>query len=165
MQIRDIINIGWPLDANIIRRGSEHNTFGMVRIRSDGSPKPHQGWDFYAASGTPCYSIASGKVAFSGQCGDLGELIVIAIDGSSLFAAYAHLSERNVDMGDRVTLGQEIGKTGCSGNANGMLGEDQHLHFEIRDIAMPGLGLSNRHSPLEIFGVCPLKTPIPRETE
>jgi hypothetical protein len=49
--------IRWPLERNIIRRGLESNTFGNVR-----NGRPHQGWDFQANIGTPCYAIGKGKV-------------------------------------------------------------------------------------------------------
>jgi len=34
-------SITWPLMRNVIRRRSINNTFGMVRGRADGTPKPH----------------------------------------------------------------------------------------------------------------------------
>jgi len=155
------MKIDWPLDSNIIRRSSLNNTFGMVRLRADKSPRPHQGWDFYAPTGTPCYSVADGLVVYADSCGDLGKLIVIEID-KNLFVAYAHLSEIFVKTRNSVKLGDMIGKTGCTGNADKMQGEDQHLHFEVRETPLPGLGLDNRKSPLSLFGVCPLKTAIKR---
>jgi murein DD-endopeptidase MepM/ murein hydrolase activator NlpD len=155
--------IDWPLDSNVIRRRSDHNTFGMVRTRGDGTVKPHQGWDFYAPVGTPCYSVSAGRVMYAGPRGDLGLLLVVSIGSTGLFAAYAHLSDIAVKVGDDVTLGQRVASAGCTGNAAGMMGDDQHLHFEIRDIVLPGLGLTNRYSPLKVFGVCPMREPIRRE--
>lgn len=155
--------IGWPLDSNVIRRGSESNTFGMVRHRADGSPKPHQGWDFHAQTGTPCYAIASGKIVSVTNGGDYGLVVVQSFThGKPLYAAFAHLSKALVKPGDVVVLGQQIGLTGCSGNAAGMKGQDQHLHFEIRTTTNPGLGLGGRQSPMTVFGVCPLKEAVKR---
>lgn len=158
------LEFDWPLDSNIIRRSTDHNTFGMVRVGSNGLPKSHQGWDFYAKVGTRCYSVAHGRVVFSGMRGDLGLLLVIEIAGvKGVYAAYAHLSEVFVKTGTIVHKGQFIAETGTSGNAAGMTGADQHLHFEMRTMALPGLGLDNRFSPLKVFGRCPLREPIPRE--
>jgi murein DD-endopeptidase MepM/ murein hydrolase activator NlpD len=56
--------VTWPLEWNVIRRNSVSNTFGMVRNYANGTPKPHQGWDFSAAVGTPAFAIADGKVIF-----------------------------------------------------------------------------------------------------
>lgn len=156
------VTINWPLDLNVIRGNSEHNTFGMVRKNTDGSDRPHQGWDFYAKVGTHCYAISNGRVEYVGDSGALGLLVVIGIGNTGKFATYAHLSAANVKTGDRVTAGQQIGKTGNSGNAISMIGPDEHLHFEIRTRPLTGLGLADRISPLEVFGVCPLHTPIAR---
>lgn len=152
------MTIGWPLKHNRIRRGSVSNTFGMVRRKADGSKRPHQGWDFEAAVGTPCFAIADGAVAMTYFSKDYGNVAVLSFehDGQMRFAAYAHLSAIDVKTGLRVTKGQRIGLTGDSGNAKGMAGPDQHLHFEIRTEPRPGLGLAGRVSPLEIFRQVPL---------
>ena len=44
-----------------------------------------------------------------------------------LYTLYAHLSKMNVEVGDQVRTGQEIGKVGMGGAATG-----SHLHFEVR---------------------------------
>lgn len=154
--------IGWPLDINVIRKNSSNNTFGMVRKNTDGSERPHQGWDFYAKEGTPCYAISNGEVKHVEERGALGLMVVISIAGTGKHAAYCHLSRSTVHVGDRVLLGELIGLTGNSGNAVGMVGADQHLHFEIREQVITGTGLAGRISPLEVFGKCPLKDFIAR---
>ncbi|WP_283149718.1 M23 family metallopeptidase [Silvimonas soli] len=148
----------WPLDSNIIRRGLNANTFGMVRHDANG-PRAHQGWDFFAPTGTPVYAVADGTVVFAGNRGDFGLLIVIEHPGTGIYSAYAHLSRIDRDRGRAVHLGDQIGLSGCSGNAAGMTGPDQHLHFEIRTQALPGLGLAGRISPLQVFGICPMCRP------
>jgi murein DD-endopeptidase MepM/ murein hydrolase activator NlpD len=154
----------WPLDRNIIRRGAESNTFGMVRRRADGSPRPHQGWDFHAPVGTPCYAVGAGKVVTVSSGGDYGLVIVHLFkhDGGNYYAAYCHMKSATVKPGDTVTGGQMIGLTGDSGNAKGMRGPDSHLHFEVRTVPAPGLGLAGRVSPLKVFGVCPLHDEVMR---
>jgi murein DD-endopeptidase MepM/ murein hydrolase activator NlpD len=44
-----------------------------------------------------------------------------------VYTLYAHLSEVLVTVGQQVQVGQEIGKVGMSGVAQG-----PHLHFEVR---------------------------------
>lgn len=156
------VPIGWPLDVNVIRKNSENNTFGMVRKNSDSSPRAHQGWDFYAKEGTPCYAVSNGEVKHVESRGALGLMVVISIAGTGKHAAYCHLSAAKVSVGDRVYLGEMVGFTGNSGNAIGMTGADQHLHFEVRDQVITGMGLSGRVSPITIFGACPLHDAITR---
>ena len=156
--------IDWPLDLNIIRRQSLSNTFGMVRRRADGTPKAHQGFDLFAEIGTPCYAIADGKVALIYVSKDYGNVLVCSFthDGKTLYAAYAHMGKITVTQGASLKRGDKVGETGQSGNAQGMRGPDQHLHFEIRTEPRPGMGLSGRMSPIKVFGVCPLHTAIKR---
>lgn len=65
------------------------------------------------------------------------------------FAFYAHLDRIDVKIGQLVKAGTQIGLTGDTGNANGMTTEKKggHLHFEIRTIQNPGLGLGGRINP------------------
>jgi murein DD-endopeptidase MepM/ murein hydrolase activator NlpD len=155
-------NIQWPLTHNVIRRNSEANTFGMVRHNANGTKRPHQGWDFEAAIGTPCFAIADGKVALIKTGGDYGNTAVLSFtcDGATYYAAYAHLSVFEVKQGDAVTKGQKVGLTGNTGNASTMIGRDLHLHFEIRTEPAPGRGLAGRVSPLKIFREIPLDRAI-----
>lgn len=155
-------DIQWPLAHNVIRWNKVSNTFGMVRRNADGSARPHQGWDFEALEGTPCFAIADGKVALIKTIGDYGNTVVLGFKsrGETYYAAYAHLSAMAVKIGDTVTRGSKIGLTGCTGNAKGMTGRDQHLHFEIRTEPAPGRGLAGRISPLKIFRAVPLDKAI-----
>lgn len=163
-------SIDWPLDRNRIRRGLLNHTFGMVRRNADGSRRPHQGWDFEAEAGTPCYAVADGKVARVRNAGAYGLQLVIEFehdfdgdgDRDTLYAFYAHLSRIDAAPGQIVRKGQQIGLTGNSGNAASMRGVDQHLHFELRSKAFTGRGLSGRYSPLAIFRHCPLDEAIER---
>ena len=157
--------IGWPLAVNRIRRGLVNHTFGMVRRNADGSRRPHQGWDFAAVEGTPCFAIADGTVARVYSSETYGKSVILRFehdfdhDGRRdiLFAFYAHLSRIDVKEGQQVHRGKKLGLTGNTGNAVGMRGADQHLHFELRTNLYPGRGLAHRYSPLAIFGTCPLK--------
>lgn len=157
--------ITWPVSYAIIRRMINNNTFGMVRRRADGSPRPHQGWDFYAPIGTPCVAIADGTVVAVRNSGALGLQVIVEFhhdfDGNGtkdrLFAAYTHLSKASVKVGQKVNMGSVVGLTGDSGNAKGMRGVDAHLHFEIRTHLTVGLGLSKRISPLAVFDNLPLR--------
>jgi murein DD-endopeptidase MepM/ murein hydrolase activator NlpD len=152
-------DIDWPLMTNKIRRGLLNHTFGMVRKYANGTPKAHQGWDLEALIGTETYAISDGTIKFvKNNQGDYGTQVLLQFDfnGETLYALYAHLDAVYVSAGKEVKLGQTLGTTGESGNAQGMAKADQHLHFEIREVANAGLGLAHRRSPLKVFGVCPL---------
>ena len=159
-------SITWPLASNVIRRNAESNTFGMVRRRADGTAKPHQGWDFSAVVGTPFYAISDGTIRFIRERGDYGLQLCLEfeLDGTTYYAFYAHLGKCFFAPGEKLSMAvcrnDELGRTGESGNAQGMPVADQHLHFEIRTALQPRAGLQDRVSPLQVFGKCPLKLPI-----
>ena len=87
----------------------------------------HTGTDYAVAKGTPVtVAYADGIVSQVDINSDYGTSVMIDhADGTQTL--YGHLSERSVKVGDAVKLGQRIGKSGDSGNANG-----PHLHFEMR---------------------------------
>lgn len=140
-----------PLDTMRIRRGIPNNTFGMVR---NNNTKPHQGWDLAALPGTPVYAIATGRAEFVENKGAYGVQICQTFEhrGQPLYAFYAHLEHALVKNGDKITEGQLIGYSGQTGNASGQCEADAHLHFEIRLVPRPGLGLAGRIDPGEILG-------------
>lgn len=149
----------WPLESNVIRRNSVSNTFGMVR---NGGKRPHQGWDLLAYPGTLCYAVADGVVASVSNSGDYGKTIVIRFEhrGRTLYAAYSHLSMFLVHGNQKLAGGEPIALSGNTGNAAVMDGDDQHLHFEIRTINLPGKGLGGRINPREIYGSTPLNSTV-----
>jgi murein DD-endopeptidase MepM/ murein hydrolase activator NlpD len=154
--------IVWPLYENVIRGRSVRHTFGMVRRYPDGRPKPHQGWDFEADTGTPLYSIAEGEVVLVRNLGDYGLQMCASFDfdGATYYAFYAHLQTCLPGVGDKLGPDDLIGSTGISGNARNLPRKDRHLHFEIRTQAHAGRGLAGRVSPRAIFGACPLTSVI-----
>lgn len=155
-----------PLDRMKIRGGIVNNSFGRVRTNRNGTKRSHQGWDLYAPSGTTIYAIADGKVEFEEMrdVGDYGKQICISFpdpnseEPRTLYAFYGHLSRVDKAAGDNgdVVEGDVLGATGTTGNASGMTGGNQHLHFEIRTVLRPGLGLAGRLDPSYLFGPTPL---------
>jgi murein DD-endopeptidase MepM/ murein hydrolase activator NlpD len=69
---------------------------------------------------------------------------------TSTYAFYSHLSKIDVKVGQSVKEGDEVGLTGNSGNAKGMKGEDQHLHFEYKNKPDIKKGLDGRMDPNDI---------------
>lgn len=103
--------------------------------------KHHNGIDFATPIGTNVYSVAEGKVIFSGPSsikgangavGGGGYIVKIRhkIEGKFITSSYMHLKEGSLKVakGDQVTEGQLIAKSGNTGASTG-----PHLHFEIQN--------------------------------
>lgn len=86
----------------------------------------HNGVDLPSPTGTPTYSAFAGKVRFSSTSKGYGNLIIIR-HANGLETYYGHLSKRDVEVGDWVDAGQQIGLIGSTGRSTG-----PHLHFETR---------------------------------
>ena len=130
--------------------------FGMTRKYPNGKPRPHQGIDLATDEGYRVYAVEDGEIVATAKGLDgYGFTITLKIkntDNPELngkFAFYAHLDRIDVKVGDKVNYGCVIGLSGDTGNANGMTTEKKggHLHFEIRTIQSPGLGLGGRIDP------------------
>ena len=86
----------------------------------------HAGVDFPAAFGTPVSAAGSGRVVFAGPSGSgWGNMVVLA-HGQGVRTRYAHLSQIDVQLGERVAQGSTVGHVGATGEASG-----PHLHFEV----------------------------------
>uniref|UniRef100_A0AAU3GVT3 M23 family metallopeptidase n=1 Tax=Streptomyces sp. NBC_01401 TaxID=2903854 RepID=A0AAU3GVT3_9ACTN len=91
----------------------------------------HSGQDFAVPIGTKVEAAHTGRVVKAGPNGGgdgpaYGNAIVIK-HANGKFSQYAHLSKIEVKVGDRVNTGDEIARSGNTGNSSG-----PHLHFEIR---------------------------------
>jgi murein DD-endopeptidase MepM/ murein hydrolase activator NlpD len=84
----------------------------------------HTGLDFRVKTGTPVVAAANGKIIAAGWDGSYGYRIQVD-HGSGYITTYSHLSKIGYTSGE-VAAGQEIGKSGSTGNTTG-----PHLHFEV----------------------------------
>jgi len=84
----------------------------------------HTGLDFRVPTGTSVVAAANGTIISAGWEGAYGYRIQID-HGSGYITTYNHLSKILYSSGE-VAAGQEIGKSGSSGNTTG-----PHLHFEV----------------------------------
>lgn len=91
-----------------------------------GNRRFHYGIDFGAPTGTPIYAFKAGLVKFAGWKGGYGKAVIIN-HGAGFSTLYGHASKLSVRKGERVVLGQVIGKIGSTGDSTG-----PHLHFEVR---------------------------------
>ena len=91
----------------------------------------HSGQDLAVPVGTAMLAVHGGTVVKTGGngAGDgpaYGNAVVIK-HGNGTYSQYAHLSRVDVHVGQTVSTGQHIAKSGNTGNSSG-----PHLHFEIR---------------------------------
>ncbi len=100
----------------------------------------HTGIDIDAPMGTPVLAAAAGKVVWAGYGlfsgtsnpeAPYGLAVAIRHDfgyqGKRLYTVYAHMSQIDVTVNQRVDVGEQIGLVGDTGNTTG-----PHLHFEVR---------------------------------
>lgn len=99
----------------------------------------HSGQDFVVSSGTSVRAAHTGTVVTAGWGGAYGNNIVIK-HSNNTYSQYGHLSHIGVHVGQSVTTGQEIGKSGSTGNSTG-----PHLHFEIRKTPYYGSSVEPLH--------------------
>ena len=85
----------------------------------------HYGYDLASTKHSPVPAANAGVVAFAGPLTIYGNAVILD-HGLGLQTLYAHLSSIDVKVGDKVTRGQELGRTGATGLAIG-----DHLHFEV----------------------------------
>lgn len=115
----DDSGFGLPIDAPIT------SAFGQYRVLNDSVLTRHTGWDQSAPVGTPVYAIAGGEVVYAGRLDIRGNYVLIH-HGWGIYSGYAHFSQLNVQVGQRVQGGQLIGASGNTGRSSG-----PHLHWEI----------------------------------
>ena len=90
----------------------------------------HSGVDLRAATGTPVYAAAAGKVVELGRNHKAWGNYVIVESAGGYRQRYAHLHTVNVASKQQVNEGQQLGTAGATGNVTG-----SHLHFGVTDSA------------------------------
>lgn len=88
----------------------------------------HSGLDLLAAVGTPVRAVGAGTVAFAGEQGSYGNLVVVNHQGGRQ-SRYSHLKSVGVTAGQKVKQGESLGTVGSTGNPTST---QPHLHFEMR---------------------------------
>jgi len=85
----------------------------------------HLGFDLAVTKHNPVQAANTGIVIFAEYLGIYGNTIIID-HGYGLQSMYAHLSSYEVQVGESVTIGQIIARSGTTGLASG-----DHLHFGL----------------------------------
>ncbi len=99
--------------------------FGYRRDPKGWGTRMHNGTDMAGAYGMPILATASGTVIHAGWDNGYGRSVEIQ-HGNGIVTRYAHLSDLNVNVGQKVSRGDRIGDMGNSGRSTGT-----HLHYEI----------------------------------
>lgn len=127
---------------------------------------PHLGIDYAAATGTPVWAAASGRVTFAGRKGPNGNLVLIRHSGG-FQTAYAHLYriKSGIRRGKLVKQHELIGFVGSTGRSTG-----PHLHFGLKkykryidpltELNGPGLRMGARDLPAYEASVTVLKAQL-----
>ena len=103
--------LAWPVSGVVVRE-----------FLPTGRYSGHWGIDITAPAGTPVRAAGDGYVSFSGVV--VGNRTV-TVDHGGLRTSYSYLSERTVEKGERVRLGDAVGVIGIHD-------EKDALHFSVR---------------------------------
>ncbi|MGE3958289.1 MAG: M23 family metallopeptidase [Vicinamibacterales bacterium] len=85
----------------------------------------HLGFDLAVTAAVPVQSANAGKVVNADWLGIYGNCVIID-HGMGVASLYGHLSSIDVKVGDTVSKGQVLGRSGMTGLAGG-----DHLHFTM----------------------------------
>jgi murein DD-endopeptidase MepM/ murein hydrolase activator NlpD len=85
----------------------------------------HLGFDLAVTANVPVLAANSGKVVNADWLGIYGNCVIID-HGLGVSSLYGHLSSIEVKVGDSVSKGQVLGRSGMTGLAGG-----DHLHFTM----------------------------------
>ena len=114
-----------PTYIKPIYGGRISSYFGYRNAPTAGATTYHRGIDWATPTGTSVMASCGGTVTQAGWSGSYGYMILITHPGGTQ-TRYAHLSSIGVSVGQTVTQGQVIGRSGNSGRSTG-----PHLHSEI----------------------------------
>ena len=107
----------YPTDSRSISAGYPNYSSGRY----------HGGIDFPVSTGSNVYAAASGKVILARYLDCSYGRYLIIDHGDGLSTLYAHNSQILVSVGEKVSAGQVVAKSGSTGNSTG-----PHCHFEVR---------------------------------
>ena len=102
---------------------AEYRSYYYNGIKIDN--QVHLGIDLASVRQASVEASNNGIVAFADYLGIYGNMVILD-HGQGLFSLYSHLSHISVMLGDSVSSGAELGKTGATGMAGG-----DHLHFSM----------------------------------
>lgn len=113
----------WPVPSRKVT-----SPFGKRPSPGGIGSRNHKGVDIGGVGyNTPVKAAKAGTVIVSKYSSSYGNYVSVS-HGSGNTTLYAHMSSRNVKVGDKVNQGDVLGITGSTGHSTGA-----HLHFEITE--------------------------------
>ena len=106
--------------------GDSTSSFGRRSVYNGEPRSPHSGTDFRAGRGTPIAAPNAGTVVLADDLYFSGNVVIID-HGWGLYSYFAHLSSVDVEEGETVERGQQVGQVGATGRVTG-----PHLHWTVR---------------------------------
>ena len=106
--------------------GTISSYFGSRSSPTAGASTNHKGIDIAVSTGTSVMATSGGTVTVAGWQSGYGYVVYID-HGNGVVSRYGHLSKILVSVGQTVSQGDVIARSGNTGNSTG-----PHLHFEIR---------------------------------
>ncbi len=114
-----------PFPLDLPAHGPKSSNFGLRRILNGEPRSPHAGLDIAAPAGSPVRAPAAGIISLTGAFYFNGNTVFID-HGGGLISMVCHLSAIDVEQGEVVGRGQQIGLVGATGRATG-----PHLHWSV----------------------------------
>ena len=113
--------LSWPLEVG---DSIEVSTLFTGRVHPiTGERHEHRGIDIPRPEGTAVLAAADGTVLEAGFTPQEGNYVLL--EHGELTTKYTHLKECSAGVGEKVSVGEQIGQVGRTGMATG-----SHLHFE-----------------------------------
>jgi murein DD-endopeptidase MepM/ murein hydrolase activator NlpD len=124
---------GWVMEMALIPADFAYPATGYLSSDwdDDRSWGPHHAVDIANEAGTPVRAARDGVVRVADYEEYYGNHVTIDHE-SGYSTTYCHFEDLWVAEGDRVSLGEQLGEMGSTGNSTG-----PHVHFEVRHDGQP----------------------------
>jgi murein DD-endopeptidase MepM/ murein hydrolase activator NlpD len=124
-------SVKWSGDLMQPASGPITSRFGRRFHPILGRWRSHNGLDIGSPTGTPVRAAETGIAQRFISTRGWGNHVII-VHGSGMTTLYAHLSRIDIQNGQPVQRGQQVGAIGTTGLSTG-----PHLHFEVREKGSP----------------------------
>jgi murein DD-endopeptidase MepM/ murein hydrolase activator NlpD len=116
----------WEGPFLIPLEGRPGSPFGLRRWINGEPRSAHSGMDIKAPEGKPVQAANNGRVVLVGDFFFAGRAVFVD-HGQGVYTMYFHLSQIDVEEGQKVAKGEVLGLVGMTGRATG-----PHLHWGVR---------------------------------